>query len=184
VKAAAAPAAGKFTLEFINTGRQTAVFQVRSGSALQPPRSYTVGPNSQLADAWDHSGLGLGTYDLSVYGPNGFFRAYRGSVNPATSTSVQSEIAYDIGSGGVTLTAKNNGPAACRLQVLDVYTSAIVARALKAGAGFQQFFPLQKFHGWYDLVLTVESDVTFRQQLAGHLETGKDSTTDPAIPAT
>jgi hypothetical protein len=29
----------------------------------------------------------------------------------------------------------------------------------------------------------VESDRTFRQQLAGHLETGKDSTTDPAIPA-
>jgi phospholipase C len=72
--------------------------------------------------------------------------------------------------------------AACELQVLNVYTSATVVKALNAGAKFQQFFSLQNYHGWYDLVLTVESDRTFRQQLAGHLETGKDSFTDPAIP--
>jgi phospholipase C len=69
------------------------------------------------------------------------------------------------------------------LQVLNVYTSATVVKVLNAGAKFQQFFSLQKYYGWYDLVLTVESDPSFRQQLAGHLETGKDSITDPAIPA-
>jgi phospholipase C len=169
-------------LEFINTGKKTAVFQVRSGSALQPPRSYTVSPNSQLSDVWDYAGLGLGAYDLSVYGPNGFFRAYQGSVNPAFSANIQSEIAYDVAGGGVTLTAVNRGTAACQLQILNVYTSAIVVKALNAGATFQQFFSLQKYNGWYDFVLTVESDRTFRQQLAGHLETGKDSTTDPSIP--
>jgi phospholipase C len=183
VKAAVGPAAGEFTLEFINTGKNTAVFQVRSGSALQPPRSYTVSPNSQLSDAWNYAGLALGAYDLSVYGPNGFFRAYKGTVNQATSTNIQSEIAYDIASGGVTLTAKNSGTAARQLQVLNVYTSATVVRELNAGAMFQQFFSLREYYGWYDLVLTVESDLAFRQQLAGHLETGKDSTTDPAIPA-
>jgi phospholipase C len=182
VNAAASFAAGEVTLEFINTGKKTAVFQVRSGSALQPPRSYTVRPDSQLSDVWEYAVLGLGAYDLSVYGPNGFFRAYKGTGSQA-SANIQSEIAYDVAGGGVTLTAVNSGTAPCQLQVLNVYTSATVVKELNAGAMFQQFFSLQKHYGWYDLVLTVESDRTFRQQLAGHLETGKDSTTDPAIPA-
>jgi phospholipase C len=183
VNASVGLAAGEVTLEFINTGKKTAVFQVRSGSTLQPPRSYTVSPNSQLSDVWEYAGLGLGAYDLSVYGPNGFFRAYEGTVNQATSANIQSEIAYDVARGGVTLTTGNSGTAACRLQVLNLYTSATVVKELSAGATFQQFFSLQDYYGWYDLVLTVESDLTFRQQLAGHLETGKDSTTDPAISA-
>jgi phospholipase C len=182
VNAAVSLTAGEFALEFLNTGKKTAVFQVRSGSALQPPRSYTVTPNSQLSDVWD-AGVGLGGYDLSVYGPNGFFRAYKGSVIGATSANIQTTIAYDVAHGGVTLTALNSGTAACQLQVLNVYTSETVAKELNAGAMFQQFFSLQRYYGWYDLVLTVEEDPVFRQQFAGHLETGKDSTTDPAIPA-
>jgi hypothetical protein len=35
--------------------------------------------------------------------------------------------------------------------------------------------------GWYDLTVGVESDRAFAQQLAGHLESGCDSTTDPLI---
>jgi phospholipase C len=183
VNAAVSLVAGEFTLEFINTGKKTAVFQIRSGSARQPPRSYTVSPNSQLSDVWEYAGLGLGAYDLSVYGPNGFFRAYKGTVIEAASANIQSAIAYDVADGGVTLTAVNSGTAACQLQVLNVYTSETEVKELNAGAKFQQFFSLQKYYGWYDLVLTVEEDPVFRQQLAGHLETGKDSTTDPAIPA-
>jgi phospholipase C len=175
-------ATAEFTLDFINTGKRAAVFQVRAGSILQPPRTYTVSPNSNLSDIWEYAGLVLGLYDLSVYGPNGFFRAYQGTFNHAVSTNIQSEIAYDVAGGGVTLTAVNRGAAACELKVLNVYTSATVVKTLDAGAKFQQFFSLQKYHGWYDLVLTVESDRSFRQQLAGHLETGTDSTTDPAIP--
>ena len=38
-------------------------------------------------------------------------------------------------------------------------------------------------HGWYDLTLEVEGDATFGQQLAGHVETGKDSMSDPLIGA-
>jgi phospholipase C len=35
---------GSFLIEFENTGSATAVFQVRSGTALLVPRTYTVGP--------------------------------------------------------------------------------------------------------------------------------------------
>jgi len=42
---------------------------------------------------------------------------------------------------------------------------------------------LHKTFGWYDFTVTVESDASFRRQLAGHVEAGKDSMTDPAIGA-
>lgn len=180
VNAVANRAAGEVTLEFINTGKKTAVFQVRSNSALQPPRSYTVSPHTHLSDLWAFAVLGLDAYGLSVYGPNGFLRAYKGGAGAAAN--FQSAIVYDIASGGVTLTSVNKGTTACELQVLNVYTAQTVTKELHPGAKFEQFFALLSYHGWYDFILTVASDMAFRQQLAGHLETGKDSTTDPAIP--
>ena len=40
---------------------------------------------------------------------------------------------------------------------------------------------LERFHGWYDLVVTVAEDPTFEYRLAGHVETGRDSMSDPAM---
>jgi hypothetical protein len=35
--------------------------------------------------------------------------------------------------------------------------------------------------GWYDLIVKVSGDASFRYQLAGHVETGKESISDPAL---
>ena len=35
--------------------------------------------------------------------------------------------------------------------------------------------------GWYDLAVSVAADPVFLRHIAGHLETGKDSATDPLI---
>ena len=40
---------------------------------------------------------------------------------------------------------------------------------------------LYDFHGWYDLVIRVTGDSSYEYRLAGHVETGKDSITDPAL---
>jgi hypothetical protein len=64
------------TLTFFNTGRATAVFHVRSGNIADAPRFYTVEPGKQLTDTWSETS----TYDLSVYGPNGFMRYFKGSL--------------------------------------------------------------------------------------------------------
>jgi phospholipase C len=52
------------------------VFQVRSGQAADLVRTYTVEPGKQLADTWNVAS----SYDLSVYGPNGFVRYFKGSI--------------------------------------------------------------------------------------------------------
>jgi phospholipase C len=120
-------------------------------------------------------------YDLSVYGPNGFFRAYKGQSCSKTSTNLQSVIAYDVARGGITLQSQNLGLESAELQVKNLYDNEIVARVVKPGEVFDQFWSLEQFSGWYSLVISVESDPAFSQQFAGHLETGQPSRTDPQI---
>jgi hypothetical protein len=48
---------------------------VRSGNRADPVRYYTVEPGKQLTGAWN----AVSSYDLSVYGPNGFVRFFKGS---------------------------------------------------------------------------------------------------------
>ena len=70
---------GSFKLLMRNTGEAAAVFQVRAAHATTLPRSYTVEPGKSLEGVWSAAWSGHSTYDLQVHGPNGFFRAYRGS---------------------------------------------------------------------------------------------------------
>ena len=69
---------GIFSIDFANTGQATAVFQVRSGNAGDIPRSYTVEPGKHLTDTWNVIVNGATAYDLSVYGPNGFYASLQG----------------------------------------------------------------------------------------------------------
>jgi phospholipase C len=46
---------------------------------------------------------------------------------------------------------------------------------------FQNVLSLQRFYGWYDLIITVAGDPTFKYRLAGHVETGAESISDPAL---
>jgi len=52
----------------------------RSGNVAHAPRTYTVGARDQSADTWDIAATGAADYDLSVYGPNGFFRSFTGAL--------------------------------------------------------------------------------------------------------
>jgi hypothetical protein len=42
-------------------------------------------------------------------------------------------------------------------------------------------FKVDSSFGWHDLAITGDGDTDFRQQIAGHLETGNDSVSDPAL---
>ncbi len=173
--------AEKVTLLFTNTGAQTACFQVRSASSLQAPRCYTLSPHQKLTDTWEFAADGLAGYDLSVYGPNGFFRHYRGATPELTATNLESAVNYNVSSESVTLVVKNAGTLPATVVVKNVYSNTFITRTLASGAMFDTYVSLTKCAGWYDFLLTVSSDSTFQQELAGHLETGKASTTDPAI---
>ena len=171
---------GTFRIHF-GSGGKAAVYQVRSGNSALGPWTYTVGRQDEAADTWDIKGNGLGGYDLSVYGPNGFLRAFKGSIAGNAHLDVRS--IYDVRHSGITLIVGNRGRGKCRLSILDAYTNETFTHHLEQGQSLEKSWPLERSYGWYDLTVEVDSDSSFKWQLAGHVETGSDSVTDPAIGA-
>jgi phospholipase C len=77
----------------------------------------------------------------------------------------------------------NHGSQSAQVDVTNAYSGKSIRVELHAGQSTETTYELHPTFGWYDLVVTAESDSTFRYQLAGHVETGEESRTDPAIAA-
>jgi phospholipase C len=174
-------AAGTFALRFLNTGTRTAVFHVRSGNAAAGPWTYTVQPQGELTDSFKFESYGEVAYDLSVYGPNGFFRTYKAGSGSRADANFQSSIVYSIARGGIIVQSQNLGEESAELQIRSLYDNEIVTKIVEPVSLVTRFWSLQKTFGWYNLVLSLQSDPYFQQRFAGHLETGKPSRTDPHI---
>ena len=166
------------SLQFSNTGAKTVVFQVRSGNAADPVRNYTVEPGKSLSGSWNVTS----TYDLSVYGPNGFARYFKGSIgSKAANLAITASCGFEnFGSIGWSIT--NVSTTNATVTVLDAYSGNKVTRLLLPHQSFEETeWSLQQYFGWYDLVVSVSQDSTFEHRLAGHVETGRDSFSDPAL---
>jgi phospholipase C len=177
VHAAVNASSSTVLLTFFNTGDATAVFHVRSANAADPARYYTVEPNKSLTGTWHV----VSTYHLSVYGPNGFVRYFNGSVGAGASTLDIRATCGRHDDGSIGLRIVNVAGPRVEARILDAYTGHLITQLLHPHEGFEQEFPLGRFHGWYDLIVTVDQDPTFKYRLAGHVETGRDSFTDPAL---
>jgi len=167
--------AASFSIKFRSTGRATGAFQVRSADPTQDPRSYTVESGKQLTDTWDAAS----GYDLSVHGPNGFLRRFKGGVG-------QHPASLDIGVRygrrlEIALEIENRGSQAVEVTVADRYASRRITLSLKPGDAETRQWSLGRTRGWYDLVITVDSDPGFEYRYAGHVENGKPSISDPGM---
>jgi len=149
---------------------------VRSGNPADAVRFYTVEAGKKLADTWSLSS----PYSLSVYGPNGFVRYFNGSIGSSAAVlKVRSSYGTD-GGGSIAWNIANLG-AKGAVTVLDAYTGETNTQSLDHGDDFQGELSVGQFHGWYDIIITVAGDPTFKYRLAGHVETGADSFSDPAL---
>jgi len=83
----------------------------------------------------------------------------------------------------ITLDLRNLGGTVAQVRIADAYTGQRASLGLRPGESSKVRYPLDGSFGWYDLTITVESDAGFRQQIAGHVETGLDSMTDPLLGA-
>ena len=177
VRAAVDLAAGTVGLHFSNTGKQGAAFNVRSTVVADQSRNYTVEAGKKLAGSWNVGAA----YDLAVHGPNGFYRLFQGSTGSAAAAlDVRSSYGQE-GRGSIALRVRNAGANAVTLHVLDAYTGKHTTQVLGVGEQWDDDRSLDAFYGWYDLVLTVKEDASLRVRLAGHVENGRDSISDPAM---
>jgi phospholipase C len=172
-------AGGVLKAHFFNTGKLAAVYQVYSGNGQTGPWTYTVGPNAEVFDTWSIAASGQTEYDLSVFGPNGFLRVFKGG----KIANLESNAIYDGHKYGLVLEIQNRGETHVRIQVFDYYKGRTTDHELRPDEKIREFRSLEEFHGWYDFTIGTESDPGFQRRLAGHLETGFDSMSDPAIGA-
>ncbi|MGB7844861.1 MAG: phospholipase C, phosphocholine-specific [Candidatus Acidiferrum sp.] len=171
---------GGIQLFFQNSGKAGAFFQVRSGDGQTGPWAYTVGAGDETSDNFGTTGAT--SYDFSVFGPNGFQRTFAGALD-ADSANLTVNAIYDGESGGIALMIRNHGSNAEKLSIFDAYSGKTHTQLLRPHDSATYVSQLQKSFGWYDLTVHVDSDASFQRQLAGHVETGRPSVTDPAIGA-
>ncbi|WP_281353230.1 phosphocholine-specific phospholipase C [Acrocarpospora corrugata] len=148
---------GSFVVEFESRGAAGATFYVTSADG-RGPWTYTVESGKTLSDTWPP-----GEHDLSVHGPNGFLRTFRGN-GP--------EVVF-----GEALTIVNTGDVARVLTVTDRYGVAAVY-PMEPGGAVTHAVPLSD--GWYDQEFT-SGDPQYARRLAGHVENGEPSLSDPGI---
>ncbi|MDN3252833.1 phosphocholine-specific phospholipase C [Streptomyces sp. MA25(2023)] len=168
-------AAGKFTLTFASGPRAGAAFLVTSGNRADGPWTYTTEAGKTIADTWNSVYSG-GSYDLTVHGPNGFLRAFRGA-DRATGAEVTARHTGD----DLRLTFTNAGSGTARLRVADAYGGRSRTVTVRPGATVHHTVDLARSRRWYDVTVTSESDPAFLRRLAGHVENGRPGVSDPAI---
>ncbi len=180
-------AAGKYWLDFINSGRAGAGFNVYSANRSDGPWFYTVESGKRLSDYWSAVAVTSGKYDLRVFGPNGFLREFKGDLALAGTGRAQPELEsiYDPANGRIVLRLRNTGSAACALTVRPNRYSSAAARTytIAPGASVDDAWSISGSGHWYDLSVTSNTDAGYLRRLAGHVENGLASISDPAIGA-
>ncbi len=141
-------------------GVQAATYTVKAGDVLKPEF-----PIAQFKD---------GRYEIEIHAPNGFYRSFSGSGNdslPMLTTAIADR--------KLELVLANQAKAVQVITVHDnSYGAAPITQRVAAGSHSVVTLPLAASNHWYDLTVRAEgSGATVR--LAGRIETGTATTTDP-----
>ncbi len=143
--------------------------------------NFAVKAGDTLKQTWDLSDFEGGKYHLRVYGPNGFFREFAGD---GQDQDMVVTCAYSLDKAGkpqgdLQLNIENYGTKAISVSVIDnVYGARPLNLKVPAGSPSSGVVKLGKSHNWYDVSIQVDQSATIRRY-AGHVETGRESVTDP-----
>jgi phospholipase C len=164
---------GTLNLAVKNRGRLGVQLQARSLTVPGAPYSYTIGAGDKLAASLPNPG----TYDLSLHGPNGFFRRFAGSPDTVIHVDVHS----DQGSGKLQLRLTDRGGHHRHPVVVDVADAYEPDRQITLKGTTVITIDTGRSGGWYDIALRTPSDPSFRYELAGRLESAHRLTSDSQL---
>ncbi len=148
------------------------------------PWYYTLGAGTGLSDYWSAQRYTGGLYDLTVHGPNGFMRQFKGDLNKVIAGGANPELRVSYTSAsGLQLQLRNSGGAACTITLKPNFYSGEPARTIQlaSGASVVIAWSVAASGGWYDLSLTQSADAGWLRRVAGRVENGLPGWSDPAI---
>ncbi len=166
-------------LTFGVAGSQAAVFWVYGQSPEVSPRTYTVGVGEELSDVWALDELG--GYAVEVHGPNGFFRRIAETSSRKSQASADIEARADAAAESLRLEFRADEASSATFVVRDLaYGLPRRTATVRAREHRDMCWQLSASQGWYDLEITMAERPGFLRRLAGHVESGRPTTTDPA----
>jgi phospholipase C len=185
----------RFTIEFAAGdklfGKTAAgapfVAYTRHGADDLRIRNYAVKPGDRLVDSWPLSDFDEDHYDIAVYGPNGFFRAFAGNAgDPQVDIRFNDASAQDKTSllnGNVEIHLVNrDSRRTFSIELTDMsYKNAAQQKTLDPGATAILTVDTKRSFGWYDVSVRVAGHPQFERRYAGRVETGEWSYSDPAM---
>jgi phospholipase C len=150
--------------------------------------AFAVRSADRVEYSWPLESFENNIYYLRSYGPNGFFREYKGSaLDPLMDVTCNYQVDGKDQmklTGNISLIIRNSGR--------DRLTVLISDNAYKAGSIKKTLNPstdqsgnikipidLSKQFGWYDFTVTVEGSKIFARRYAGRVETGESGFSDP-----
>ncbi|KPL66797.1 phospholipase [Erythrobacter sp. SG61-1L] len=170
-------------IEFVNDGPVGATFTVHDNLERMEPSHFTIGAGDRhVAEDWQE-GSAPAAYDLTLRGPNGYWRRYAGSPATAAPEAVLEE---DGEAGAIRLVLANRGeePLTFLLEMDPAYAGSGAARrevSVAPGKTVTRAWLLDATQGWYDIAVTAKGAEGFLRRFAGKVETGHAGLTDPGI---
>ncbi|SEW17037.1 phospholipase C [Chitinophaga sp. YR573] len=152
-------------------------YQSRRDNKMEGVRtwSYAVSAGDELTDKWVLSQFENEKYHLKVYGPNGFFREFKGDKDdPKMEVYCYNE--HFTGN----LNIEFSSSAMYSIEITDNGYKSGDHSFVIPGKGSIKLDLSQSF-GWYDFTVRAKGYTTFEQRFAGRVETGKASFTDPLM---
>lgn len=150
-------------------------------------RNYAVKAGDTLKDSWHVDQFVGQQYHISLYGPNGFTREFKGNAgDPAISIALEYErnkrnpakltgniVVHILSGQDYTIYINDNSYGKGKLQRLlgKKAGKEKLSLVLDCGNSF----------GWYDFTVTIKDHEHYQQRFTGHVETGGWSRTDPAM---
>jgi phospholipase C len=147
-------------------------------------RNYAVRANDLVTDQLPLDIFDDQKYHLQAYGPNGFFREFKGN---AGDPGIQIKCEYQQDrinvknlSGNIELKLYNlAADKTHNVTITDHAYGAKIKTIELTGKGKVIILDLASNYGWYDFSLRVKGNTNYEQRFAGRVETGKASFTDP-----
>jgi phospholipase C len=149
-------------------------------------RDYAVAAGSSVEDSWALADFENGIYHLCVYGPNGFYREFRGAARDSRiETRIQPTGLNDAessSSGNVNVLVTNQESHACDIEIAALaYSNVTHGQRIEPGESANRIVDAQQSFGWYDIRIRIGDSTMFERRFAGRIETGKWSFSDPLI---
>lgn len=153
--------------------------------------AFAVKAGDRLSNSWPLVNFENDHYFLRAYGPNGFFREFKGN---AADPSIEVKCEYNrnrfnnkVLTGNIDLKIVNleKGKSYTVLIIDNAYGNKPIKKLIGEASGKESIvditLDLTKNHRWYDFSVKVEGLDAFEKRYAGRVETGKDGYSDPLM---